>query len=80
MGLFSKKRSGVYVIVCHLDGYRCYVDQINFYDGKVYFTQDVTRVGHFFSKEEAERAAEIVRSVRGVSKVKIYDDEDDRWY
>ena len=38
MGLFSKKRSGVYVIVCHLDGYRCYVDQINFYDGKVYFT------------------------------------------
>ena len=51
MGLFGK-RSGVYVIVCHLDGYRCYVDEINFHDGKVYFTQDVTRVGHFFSKED----------------------------
>ncbi|MBE6142657.1 MAG: hypothetical protein E7177_01530 [Erysipelotrichaceae bacterium] len=79
MGLFGK-RSGVYVIVCYLDGQRCYVDEINFYHGQVFFTQDVTRVGHFFSKEEAQKAAEIVRSVRGVSRVKIYDDEDDRWY
>ena len=35
MGLFGK-RSGVYVIVCHLDGVRCYVDEINFYDGNVF--------------------------------------------
>ena len=79
MGLFGK-RSGVYVIVCYLDGVRCYIDEINFHDGKVYFTQDVTRVCHFFSKEQAEEAAEIVRSVRGVTRVKIYDDEDDRWF
>lgn len=79
MGIFSKKRGEAYVIVCHLDGIRKYLDHISHYDNMAYFTEDPCEVGHFPTYADAERVADIIKQIRGVSRVKIYDCDDDRW-
>ena len=78
MGLFFKK-SGIYVIVCYVDGRRKYLEGISFREKMAYFTEEPGDTAHIGSYEEAERIVDLLQTVRGVTRIKIYDCEDDRW-
>lgn len=79
MGLFRRLKGDSYVIVCYFNGRRVYLDHVNYATNEAHFTTDETEVGFSPTYEDAERIVEALKTVRGVSRIKIYDSSDDRW-